>query len=196
VTTTDQQPALINFYDRPGLTGGNGGGKAEMIVRFDGGRGSRCANLAWGVQDDPAGAEDLYFRPDACSFGTRHDWASANSDGYSIKGFDPTGRAFLSFDNSDGNASNKVIDSLTEWYWYTPTGSPIKLDLVQGRRVRLDLVPPCAADFNLDAFLTFEDFDLFVDAFASGDEIGDFDKDGFITFEDFDAFVAAFEEGC
>jgi hypothetical protein len=56
--------------------------------------------------------------------------------------------------------------------------------------------PPCAADFNADGFLTFEDFDAFVESFEIGESKADFDGDGFITFEDFDAYVASFEVGC
>ena len=57
-------------------------------------------------------------------------------------------------------------------------------------------VPSCAADFNADGFLTFEDFDAFVNAFEAGAASADFNADGFLTFEDFDAFVSAFETGC
>ena len=57
-------------------------------------------------------------------------------------------------------------------------------------------VPSCAADFNADGFLTFEDFDGFVQGFENGSITADFDGDGFLTFEDFDAFVGAFEAGC
>ena len=54
----------------------------------------------------------------------------------------------------------------------------------------------CTADFNCDGFLTFEDFDSFVNAFDSGANIADFNSDGFLTFEDFDGFVGAIELGC
>jgi hypothetical protein len=54
----------------------------------------------------------------------------------------------------------------------------------------------CAADFDCDGFITFEDFDNFVNAFEVGLASADFTGDGFLTFEDFDAFVAAFEAGC
>lgn len=54
----------------------------------------------------------------------------------------------------------------------------------------------CAADFNADGFLTFEDFDAFVSAFEGGSASSDLNCDGFLTFEDFDAFVAEFEQGC
>ncbi len=54
----------------------------------------------------------------------------------------------------------------------------------------------CTADFNLDGFLDFSDFDGFVAAFESGEPGADFDNDGFLTFEDFDAYVTAFEAGC
>ncbi len=54
----------------------------------------------------------------------------------------------------------------------------------------------CTADYNLDGFLTGEDFDAFLVAFESGDDSADYDKDGFVAGEDFDAFVADFEAGC
>lgn len=58
------------------------------------------------------------------------------------------------------------------------------------------IVTVCAADFNTDGFLSFEDFDTFVGGFEAGAIATDFNRDGFLTFEDFDAFVSAFEAGC
>ena len=57
-------------------------------------------------------------------------------------------------------------------------------------------VPRCRADFDGDGFVTGVDFDLFVQAFESGDMNSDFDGDGFITGVDFDSFVQSFESGC
>ncbi|MDX2118384.1 MAG: GC-type dockerin domain-anchored protein [Planctomycetota bacterium] len=54
----------------------------------------------------------------------------------------------------------------------------------------------CAADFNGDGFLSFEDFDAFIAAFEVGQSSSDVNADAFLSFEDVDAFVAAFEEGC
>jgi len=54
----------------------------------------------------------------------------------------------------------------------------------------------CKADYNLDGFLTGEDFDMFVAAFEAGDSTADYDADGFVTGEDFDLFVSDFEIGC
>jgi hypothetical protein len=54
----------------------------------------------------------------------------------------------------------------------------------------------CPADFDQDGFITGQDFDLFHDAFAAGDENTDFDGDGFLTGLDFDLYVLAFESGC
>ncbi|MDX2117739.1 MAG: GC-type dockerin domain-anchored protein [Planctomycetota bacterium] len=62
--------------------------------------------------------------------------------------------------------------------------------------VKTNLAGACAADFDADGFLTFNDFDAFVSAFESGETKADFDADGFLTFNDFDAFVEAFERGC
>jgi len=52
------------------------------------------------------------------------------------------------------------------------------------------------ADFNLDGFVTFEDFDEFVTAFENGEARADFNQDGFLSFEDFDAFIFRFEALC
>ena len=54
----------------------------------------------------------------------------------------------------------------------------------------------CAADFHIDGFLDFSDFDAFVNSFEAGVETADRDGSGFISFEDFDRFVSLFEAGC
>jgi len=54
----------------------------------------------------------------------------------------------------------------------------------------------CPSDFNMDGFVTGEDFDAFVDAFVLGDPSSDFNNDTFVTGEDFDGFVEAFVAGC
>lgn len=54
----------------------------------------------------------------------------------------------------------------------------------------------CQPDFDHDGFITGVDYDLFVQAFESGDFAADYDQDGFITGVDFDLFVQAFEAGC
>ena len=56
--------------------------------------------------------------------------------------------------------------------------------------------PGCIADFNLDGFVDFSDFDDFVTLFEAGSPAADSNNDGFIDFTDFDAFVGAFEAGC
>lgn len=55
---------------------------------------------------------------------------------------------------------------------------------------------PCAADFNVDAFLDFRDVDDFIYSFESGDPSSDYNDDGFLTFEDYDVFIEAFLSGC
>ena len=54
---------------------------------------------------------------------------------------------------------------------------------------------PPRADFNMDGFIDFFDYDDFLFAFESGLPAADFNRDGFIDFFDYDAFVAAFEGG-
>ena len=58
----------------------------------------------------------------------------------------------------------------------------------------LELVSP--ADIDLDGFVTGIDFDLYVDAFESGDALGDYDGDGFVTGVDYDLYVQEFENPC
>ena len=54
----------------------------------------------------------------------------------------------------------------------------------------------CAADINMDGFVSGDDFDLYVDAFYYGDALADFNNDTFVSGDDFDGFVVAFEQGC
>jgi hypothetical protein len=66
--------------------------------------------------------------------------------------------------------------------------------------IRLRSRPECLADFNMDGFLDFFDFDDFVHCFE-GDRCprfrtADYDGDGFVDMFDFDMFVREFEHGC
>lgn len=54
----------------------------------------------------------------------------------------------------------------------------------------------CPADFTCDGFLTFDDFDAFVNDFERGSARADISGDGFIEFVDLDVFVGSFEAGC
>ncbi|QOI99994.1 MAG: hypothetical protein HRU70_05635 [Phycisphaeraceae bacterium] len=55
---------------------------------------------------------------------------------------------------------------------------------------------PCLADFNLDGFVDFFDFDDYMTAFEQGDPRADYDHDGFIDFFDLDLFTEGFDVGC
>ncbi|MDX2116616.1 MAG: hypothetical protein SFY96_00350 [Planctomycetota bacterium] len=79
-------------------------------------------------------------------------------------------------------------DPDTSFQWHGSEGYlNLMLDLVDSPTA------PAAADFNLDGFVDFTDFDDFVTAFERGEAATDFNADGFIDFTDFDAFVAAFD---
>lgn len=57
----------------------------------------------------------------------------------------------------------------------------------------------CRADFNLDGFLDFFDYDSFVECYETevcGGNTADYNGDGFVDFFDYDDFVLAFETGC
>ena len=53
-----------------------------------------------------------------------------------------------------------------------------------------------AADFNMDVFIDFFDFDDFLAAYEAGNPSADFNGDNFIDFFDYDAFTAAYEACC
>ena len=57
-------------------------------------------------------------------------------------------------------------------------------------------VAACPADYNLDGFLDFFDYDDYVLAFETGTGNADFNGDGFTDFFDYDDYVLAFETGC
>jgi len=90
------------------------------------------------------------------------------------------------------DAGSRLINTSCRIYYNTLINSGV-ID-VPSNVIKIGQV--CAADFNGDGFLTFEDFDAFVGAFESGNASADFNGDGFLSFEDFDAFVLAFEAGC
>ncbi len=54
----------------------------------------------------------------------------------------------------------------------------------------------CPSDFNMDGFVTGDDFDEFVNEFQAGNASADFNNDTFVTGDDFDAYVDAFVAGC
>ncbi|MDX2118612.1 MAG: lysyl oxidase family protein [Planctomycetota bacterium] len=54
----------------------------------------------------------------------------------------------------------------------------------------------CDADLNHDGVVNATDLDTFLAAFAEGDVISDINQDDFITFEDFDDFIEHLEAGC
>ncbi len=57
-------------------------------------------------------------------------------------------------------------------------------------------VPECRADLTGDGQIDADDFFLFLDYFAAGDDRADFDDDGVLDALDFFAFLDAFVEGC
>ncbi len=79
----------------------------------------------------------------------------------------------------------------------------LSCDLTGDLRVNADdlaefyaILGTCPADFDLDGFVDFFDFDAYAAEFESGGPRADFDGDGFADFFDFDAFVQSFEIGC
>jgi hypothetical protein len=60
----------------------------------------------------------------------------------------------------------------------------------------IDLVTPCAGDFNRDTEVNSQDFFDFVAAFFAGEPAADFNGNGTVNSQDFFDFLAAFFAGC
>ncbi|MCC6428744.1 MAG: hypothetical protein IT435_18220 [Phycisphaerales bacterium] len=196
-TTTDgailgHEASLFIIHDEP-YSNANGGGKAELKVETTG----DCSRNARTVSDDVSADGDSYtVSSDSCIFTSKHDWTLENSDGLAISGLDVDGSVYISFTNVDNNPNSPAIQNLDSWAVYSPDGSAISLVLQEGRRVKLDLVPPCIADFDRSGFVDLDDFILFVQVFEEGTDAADVDRSGFVDLDDFIFFVAAFEAGC
>lgn len=81
--------------------------------------------------------------------------------------------------------------------------SSVEVPYVAGRRLGVVYTPStvsirayCGADFNMDDFVDFFDYEGFVVGFEGGGQDADFNGDGFVDFFDYSDFVAAFEAGC
>jgi hypothetical protein len=88
----------------------------------------------------------------------------------------------------DANVTNQA--GMVVWNEYVRFGKSAPHLMVQST------MPLCVADFNLDGFLDFFDYDEFVGAFEAGTPNADINGDNFLDFFDYDDFVAAFEAGC
>lgn len=88
-----------------------------------------------------------------------------------------------------GSFSQVHFDNLPQGWDYS-----LSFDATTGA-IQLVIIA-CPVDFDGDGFVTSADFDLFVQAFETGDAWSDFDGDGFITGVDFDSYVVAYEAGC
>jgi len=89
-------------------------------------------------------------------------------------------------------------DPQTGYAQYNSTGTLVfKLGFTGGSSALVAArIALCLSDFNSDGFSNGLDFDLFSDAFVSGDVSADLNGDSFINGIDFDLFAAQFEAGC
>jgi hypothetical protein len=119
--------------------------------------------------------------------------------------YDACGGTILSCDNNGCGSSASLVFSSTAGTTYLIAIGGTSPSMEGDFRLSLSCsAPPCAADFNLDGFLDFFDYDAYVACFEgdvngcpNGDPIdADFNFDGFVDFFDYDDFVAAFETGC
>ncbi len=157
------------------------GGEAETRIRV---LGSETASIL--VRDDPfldAYGED----PDGVEFTARHRWDTCCTDGYAVGPLLCGARAFVSFDDVDGDPGTPTIEGLDSWVAASADGGLIELALEPGRRVRLTVVPDaaCPADLNCDEQVTLADLLILLSSWGPCDQcIADIDGGGAVGFED------------
>ncbi len=100
-----------------------------------------------------------------------------------------------------GTVVNNVATMMIEPLGATTTSGPISgVQLLgsEGEReiAAFSVTYACPSDYNLDGFVSGDDFDAYLDAFYLGLPEADFDGNGFVTGDDFDGYTAAFEAGC
>lgn len=178
------------FPDDP--DGGRAETRVEVLNDPDG--------LVRTVEDDPANNEEGPYvgEPGDSVFTAEQEWSPCCTDGYALSGLSGDWTALIDFSDTDNNANTPVFDGLAEWAAYSADGGVIPLALVEGRRVRMRLVPgqDCPADFNNDGIANTLDVLAFLNAWTNDDPRADYNDDGDINTLDVLAFLNVWAAGC
>jgi len=95
-----------------------------------------------------------------------------------------------------GNIDDRPGDDLLVVNEIPTEGARAAGDLSASLFGQLNASDGCPADLDGNGLLNFDDIDLFVNGFLSGDLIADLDDNGTLNFDDIDAFVGSFLGGC
>jgi len=178
------------FPDDP--DGGRAETRVEVLNDPDG--------LVRTVEDDPANNEEGPYigEPGDSVFTAEQEWSPCCTDGYALSGLSGDWTALIDFSDTDDNANTPVFDGLVEWAAYSADGVVVPLALVEGRRVRMRLVPgqDCPADFNNDGIANTLDVLAFLNAWTNDDPRADYNDDGDINTLDVLAFLNVWAAGC
>jgi hypothetical protein len=122
--------SLVVVHDRPqDGDGGNADTRYEVSGDSDG--------LVISVMDDPTNIGDSYTgNPGDSTFTAVHAWSACCTDGLALTGLSDEWSITMEFTSQ--------VTGLDTWAAYSPGQAPVMMDLVTGRRIRIDLVaqPP------------------------------------------------------
>ncbi len=163
----------------------NGGGRAEMVLEFDG------AAPSFQARDDP---NDGYRGEGTSLIEVRHNWVSPNTDGFAVGPLPGSWSSEIRF--SDVFSGNPTIGGLGTWAFMSGDGVAIELPLEEDRRVRLVGSCPCPGDVNADGTVNLADLNLVLGNFGQTTPDGDTNGDGQINLADLNAVLAAFGQTC
>lgn len=114
-----------------------------------------------------------------------NQWNSCCSDGFIVNGLRAGGSILMHFGELDGSASTSPLQGLKTWQAIGPDGSAASMDLVLGRRILIDVIPPesCPADVNDDGKIDALDLSYLLSCWSTF-SAADLDHDGTVGSSD------------
>ena len=175
----------INLLIVHDAVGPNAGGRAEMVLEFDG------IVPVFTSKDDPG---DRYRGEGTSVLEVRHSWVSPNTDGFAVGPLPGSWSVQTRF--SDVFTGTPTIEGLDSWFFVSATGDEIELPLEEDRRVRLVAYCPCPGDANADGQADLADLNLVLANFGQSTSDGDTNDDGNVDLADLNAVLAEFGSAC
>lgn len=175
----------INLLIVHDVVGPNAGGRAEMVLDFDG------IMPVVTAQDDPG---DRYRGEGTSLLEVRHGWVSPNTDGFATGPLPGSWSVDVRF--SDVFTGNPTIEGMDSWFFVSAAGDEIELPLEEDRRVRLTAYCPCNGDANADGQVDLADLNLVLGNFGQPGPTGDANFDGLVDLADLNAVLGAFGQTC
>ncbi|MCR9215934.1 MAG: hypothetical protein NXI14_01905 [bacterium] len=175
----------INLLVVHDVVGPNGGGRAEMVLEFEG------IMPVVTATDDPG---DRYRGEGTSLLEVRHGWVSPNTDGFAAGPLPGSWSVDVRF--SDVFTGNPTIEGMDSWFFVSAAGGEIELPLEEDRRVRLTASCPCIGDVTADGLVDLADLNLVLGNFGQTTDSGDTNGDGQVDLADLNAVLGAFGQTC